>query len=908
MIISSILTVDPKKFEQDALFLLECFAEVLCAYGEESIAAALPYLNKDPQLDSSVSPESLSQAYSIAFQLLTMAEQNSANQHRRSVEGTKGMGAVRALWAETLAELKAAGLRADDLAKELGNVSLELVLTAHPTEAKRATVMEHHHSIYSLLVERESHGLCAQDHKVLRQKMKARLSVLWRTGEIFLEKPDVASERRLLLHYLSKVFPAVLPLLDQRLELAWDEQGLDKGALHSLTTLPLLSFGTWVGGDRDGHPLITPQVSAETLLELRKEALLLQRSRLSELAKFLSISDRLRPPPRLLTCRIKELRAELGACAEVSLKRNPDESWRQFLNLLVLKLPREQNDISPPEGVCYESAAGLQTDLQLLYQSLHQFGESQIARDAVLPVLRSVGSFGFHLAKLDIRQNSAYHELVAEQLLISGGREDCDYRSWSEEKRLEFINDELYSDQALAQADAELPAEARELLSYYQVLAQYLRSFGPEGLGASIVSMTRSLSDLLLVYFFMRQAGLTVATGQGLAAALSVVPLFETIEDLERSPAILASFLDHPMTKCSLLANSGGKEPVQQVMIGYSDSNKDGGIIASQWGLYRAQSALTATGNERGIRIRFFHGRGGTISRGAGPSYRFLKMLPHGSVAGGLRITEQGESIGQKYSNSLTSAYNLEQLLSGTFKARVLDRLRNIQSHPLEKTMDWLSQVSKDAYTQLLSREGFVTFFRQATPIDVIERSRIGSRPARRSGMQTIADLRAIPWVFSWSQSRFALSGWYGVGTALTRLSEERPGDFEAARESLLQWAPLHYILSNAATSVATTDSEIMAAYSSLVGDQELRRRFLDDILQELERTIQMLERLYGGPLSEKRPNISAVIAARASGLRVLHLKQIELLKLWRVNQSTEQLSQLLLTVNAIASGLGTTG
>jgi phosphoenolpyruvate carboxylase len=403
-------------------------------------------------------------------------------------------------------------------------------------------------------------------------------------------------------------------------------------------------------------------------------------------------------------------------------------------------------------------------------------------------------------------------------------------------------------------------------------------------------------------------------TEDGLVCKLPVVPLFETIDDLHNAPGILEDFLSHPVTEQSLShlrRHHGLEQPVQQVMVGYSDSNKDGGIFTSLWNLYRAQDALTDIGRNHNVRIRFFHGRGGTISRGAGPTHRFINALPHSSLAGDLRLTEQGETIAQKYANRLNAAYNLELLIAGTTGATCRHQHTQNETHPLEPKMDQLAEKSRQAYENLLSTDGFVTFFRQATPIDAIEASRIGSRPARRTGQQTIADLRAIPWVFSWGQARFYLSGWYGTGTALEWLRNAHPSTFETVKEQNFVWSPLHYILSNAATSLATADPEIMRAYAELVQDSGLRTRIMDQIEAEYDRTRQMLEHIYSGPLAEKRPSVQQALDLRQQGLKTLHRQQIELLRQWRKHSNDGEddvLPKLLLTVNAIASGLGATG
>jgi phosphoenolpyruvate carboxylase len=350
-------------------------------------------------------------------------------------------------------------------------------------------------------------------------------------------------------------------------------------------------------------------------------------------------------------------------------------------------------------------------------------------------------------------------------------------------------------------------------------------------------------------------------------------------------------------------------------MIGYSDSNKDGGILASLVNLRRAQRELVRVGKMYGVRVRFFHGRGGTISRGAGPTNRFIQSLPSESLRGDLRLTEQGETIPQKYAHQSTAIYNLELFLAGVARKTLLDLQTDSSEHPLEDSLTELAGWARETYTELIHREGFVSFFRQATPIDAIEQSRIGSRPSRRTGQQSLADLRAIPWVFSWGQARFFLSGWFGVGTALEKLQQTAPENFEELKHTMNRWAPCHYLISNVATSLAATDLQIMRAYASMVEDDSLRGSFMGTIESELQRTREMIELIYGGPLSQRRPNIQRMMNLRSSGLRVLHRQQIDLLKMWRsyhrmqqTKEADQLIPQLLLTVNAIASGLGTTG
>ena len=902
-----------EKIREDFAFLLDCFRDVLEDLGEEPLAQRLYWRDETEPSDSVSQPRRTAQALSIAFQLLTMVEENASVQSRRLIESQGELATGSGLWPQNLQRLHDLGLTDEEIARYLPQIRIEPVLTAHPTEAKRATVLEHHRRLYLLLVKRENQIWTPSEREENRQAIVTELERLWRTGEIYLEKPDVASERRNILYYLRNVFPQILPELDRRLRAAWQETGFDPALIESPLQLPRLTFGNWVGGDRDGHPLVTDSVTQQTLSDLRENALQLLMLQLRGLAERISLSEHLQTPPRQLLDQIEALTGVLGERGRQAILRNPDEPWRQIVNLIMAKLPLVETQPASPSSI-YRSASELMDDLMLLRQYLLAVKAKRLVHADVDPVIRTVQTFGFHLAALDVRQNSRFHDLAVAQLMEAAGIDGSNFPDWDEERRLDFLQRELLSPRPFTRGDAHAGPEADAVLACYRVLEAHIRHHGQDGLGALIVSMTRSLSDLLVVYLLAREVGLVTQSEDGLVCRLPVTPLFETIDDLQKAPRILAAFLAFPLTQRSLAFQQdrlGLDQPVQQVMIGYSDSNKDGGIFASQWNLYRAQGALAAVGSDAGVRIRFFHGRGGTISRGAGPTHRFINALPHSSLNGDLRMTEQGETIAQKYANRLSGAHNLELLSAGVAGATLRHWHSQQSVHPLEPVIAKLAERSRWAYEAALQEEGLLTFFRQATPIDAIEASRIGSRPARRTGQQTLADLRAIPWVFSWGQARFYLSGWYGVGAALEWLQSDDPAAFELVCNQHLEWTPLHYIISNVATGIATADIDIMHAYAALVEDAAIRDRFMGLIEGEYGRTQRMIETIYGGPLSEHRSDVHGLLAMRQQGLRLLHRQQIGLLRQWRSDSGAdkEEVSlQLMLTVNAIASGLRTTG
>jgi phosphoenolpyruvate carboxylase len=903
------------KVDEDIHFLIELYAEVLDELGQSHLAAQLPWREGAVCSRERISARELAQTHAIAFQLLNIIEENAAAQTRRQIESASGLSKERGLWGWVLTRLAQDNVQPETIREQLGKIEVEPVLTAHPTEAKRQTVLEHYRELYLLLVQRENTMWTPREHSLIRQRIKGVIERLWRTGDLLQKKPTVEDERRNVVHYFRNAFPDALAWSDDRLVAAWEEHGLDGEWLDNPGAYPALRFGTWVGGDRDGHPFVTADVTEETLLQLRQEATKLLRPRLQRLTKALSLSEAHQPVPEALTARIAQLGEALGEAGQVAIERSSREPWRQLCNLMLEALPPADDTALAPGQ--YARDTELAKDLELLRQSLVEVKAIRLARLEVLPVLRLVQCFGFHLATLDVRQNSAFHDRALAQLLAAAGIEDGEnYPQWGEERRLAMLDRELRSPRPFTRTDSGIGPEADAVISCYRVLASQLDRWGHRGLGSLIISMTRQLSDLLTVYLLAREAGLATFESEGLVCQLPVVPLFETIDDLQRGPAVLDSFLAHPVTRRSLALfcqRDGCSEthPRQQVMLGYSDSNKDGGILASQWGLYRAQERMIEVGRGRAVDIYFFHGRGGTISRGAGPTDRFLRATPNGSVLGPLRLTEQGETISQKYANRITATFNLELLLAGTLRAS-LSHHEQIDDPALRDAMAWLAEKSRDVYQELVKQDGFVTFFNQATPIDAIEAARLGSRPSRRKGRATLSDLRAIPWVFAWSQSRFFLSGWYGVGSALEALEQNRPESWRKLCEKVRSWPLSHYVFTNISTSLASADPKQMERYASLVEDEALKKRLMTQIKDEYERSAKMVGQLLGGALTDQRPRLSRTLTMRQPGLDVLHQRQVELLSMWRQAESNEQRApleiELLLTLNAIAGGLRTTG
>ena len=908
-----------QQIEREIRWLADGLAEVLAGLGEPDLARQIPWrtnVEVTPEPAALACPPRLGLALAMAFQLLNTVEEHVAETVRALREESEGPASERGLWADQLHALQESGASSEELLEAMRGAVVELVFTAHPTEAKRTAVLEQHRELMQLL-QRIGQGA---GRERLRPELIPLLERLWRTGEILLQKPSVADERRNVLNYLRDVLPPVIPELDRRLDLAWQRAGFPAAELAQPGSRPALRFGTWVGGDRDGHPGVTAEVTAETLERLRANALVVLHRQLTKLAARLPLSDWIQtPPPSLLELRDR-CTAAAGELAGPILQMHPGEPWRQTVELMAACLPVELHpgQLAQVHGRRggYRDPSELDRDLAILHATLTECGAGRIADYEVVPVRRIVATFGFHLASLDVRQNSAFHDRALRQLLMAAGIDASQWEEWSETERLRLLEREIRSPRPFLHPSASAGPEADAVLKTYRVLAAHLAEFGPEGIGALIVSMTRSLSDLLGVYVLAREAGLLRLFPEGMVCLLPVVPLLETVDDLERGPEILRSFLEFPVTRTSLQyqARLAGRTsgPRQQVMIGYSDSNKDAGIIASQWALQRGQARIAAVGEAAGIPIQFFHGRGGTISRGAGPTHRFLEALPAGSLRGAIRITEQGETIAQKYGNPGTARYHLELLMSGVTAAT----WRHRRSEPLDPAliplMEKLSSESRREYRSLLESEGFLAFHRQATPLDALENTRIGSRPSRRTGSATLADLRAIPWVFSWTQARYYLTGWFGAGTALSALA---PAEIERLREHQRSVPFLRYLLTNIESSHASSDLEVMREYAGLVEDPLLRERIWSRIESEWRRTQEVLQQLRGVEFIQNRPRLGRTLALRAAPLQLLHRQQIQLLRQWRQRSHVGDaagadalLPELLLTINAIASGLRTTG
>ena len=852
------------------------------------------------------------QVQGIWFQLLSIAEQNAAMRRRRQIEAERGYEQLRGTFAQVISAAAAAHVPASELRDLLEVLRVRPVITAHPTEAKRVTVLEKHRKIYRRLVDLESPRWTPRERQRLVDGLRNEIELLWMTGELRLTKPTVPQEVFWGLHFFNEtLFEAVPDLLDKVERVLAQYYPSETWVVP-----PFFQFGSWVGGDRDGNPFVTNDVTRSTLLENRLTVLRRYRRRLDDLMRTLSITEKAIPPTEKFRQALDRELAATGE-GEAIATRNPGEIFRQYLSCMLRRLDAmivatERGDTrSGPNG--YASADALIGDLKLIEGDLIAAQRPEIAATVVLPVRREVESFRFSTVRLDIRENTTkLNAALADLWRATAGKSFGDPPAVNSEEWRAWLAGELSRPLAAGAATPELPAESAETLGMFRLVRQLREEIDREAFGAFVLSMTRSVSDVLGAYLLAKTAGLFADT-QGIeSCTLPIVPLFETIEDLQRAPAIMRDLLNVPLVRRSVRTQGG----VQEVMIGYSDSNKDGGFLTSNWELYKAQIKLTRLGQETGVPIAFFHGRGGSVSRGGAPTGRAIAAQPAGSIRGRMRITEQGEVVSFKYANRGTAQYQIELLAASivehTLKSEREDAL--VPTAEFDEAMEALSGAAQAAYRQLIDHADLLEYFQSASPLEEIALLNMGSRPARRFGARSLGDLRAIPWVFAWSQNRHFVPGWFGFGSGVLTFLQVR-GDRGAAliqrmfRDSRL----FRLIVDELEKTLSYVDLGLAREYAELVSEARVREEIFGLIEAEYRRSVEAVLRISGGRgLNERFPRFRRRLARRLGTMNQISRQQIELLRRFRQSggdrTQEEQLSALLLSINCIAAGLGATG
>jgi phosphoenolpyruvate carboxylase len=744
------------------------------------------------------------------------------------------------------------------------------------------------------------------DGRDIETELRRHILTLWQTALIRLSRLKISDEIETGLRYYQSAFFEVIPQVNAEVRTALET--LFPGA--DLPADPILRPGSWIGGDRDGNPNVNADIVRLATGRAAYTAIAHYFDELTALEQELSMSARL----------VHVTDGLLGLISMCTEPARADEPYRRALRVIHARLTATAAAIldEQPEAVLdlglepYVTPAELLADLDIVDASLRANGSAVLADDRLSRLREAVRVFGFHLSGLDMRQNSEVHEEVVAELLAWAGVHP-DYASLPEEERVALLAAEIATRRPLIGEGAELSELARKELGIVAAAARAVKVFGPQAVPNYIISMCQSVSDMLEAAVLLKEAGLLDVSGDQPYAPVGVVPLFETIDDLQRGSAILESVLALPVYRAMVTA----RDEHQEIMLGYSDSNKDGGYLAANWALYRAELDLVESARKTGIRLRLFHGRGGTVGRGGGPSYDAILAQPPGAVKGSLRLTEQGEIIAAKYAEPRIAHRNLETLLAATLESTLLDTegLGGL-AEDAYAVLDDLAARAQRAYSELVHETpGFVEYFKASTPVSEIGALNIGSRPTSRKPTTAISDLRAIPWVLAWSQSRVMLPGWYGTGTAFEEfISAEGPQD-EAARLEVLQdlyerWPFFRTVLSNMAQVLAKSDMGLAARYSELVDDEELRARVFDKILAEHDRTIRMHRLITGqDDLLADNAALARSVFNRFPYLEPLNHLQVELLRRHRAGD-TEELVQrgILLTMSGLATALRNSG
>lgn len=792
--------------------------------------------------------------------------------------------------AAALAALAEHGINADAVVSLLDSALVMPVLTAHPTEVRRKSMIDHKNRIAELMDLREAGIAETPDGDRVEEAIVRQVALLWQTRVLRPDKLKVADEVETALSYLRDVFLPVLPGLHAR----WDR-------LLGARIGSFLRPGSWIGGDRDGNPFVTAESMRFATNRACEAALVYYLDAIHSLGAELSISTRVVAVP-----------ADVLALADASGDDSParaDEPYRRAISGIYARLAATHVALlgkAPPRAApfaapAYDDPVALRRDLVTLAHGLAQAGGGSLATGGALGrLVRAVDLFGFHLATLDMRQNSAVHERVVAELLRVGGVE-ADYAALAEEHRVSLLMLELESPRALAPAWADLSQETAGELAILREAAAVHRRFGPQAITNYIVSMTQSVSDLLEVNLLLREVGL-YRPGQEPRAEIMAVPLFETVADLEAAPAIMRQWFAIPA-----VASISRARGFQEVMIGYSDSNKDGGYLTSTWQLSKGSEALKPVFDAAGVRMQLFHGRGGAVGRGGGSAFAAIRAQPAGTVGGRIRITEQGEVIAAKFGTRQSAEANLEAMVSATLLASLEpEALPDAEHHRFAAAMDELSDHAFRAYRDLVyGTPGFTTFFRQMTPINEIAGLKIGSRPASRKKSDAIEDLRAIPWVFSWAQARVMLPGWYGVGAAVQAFPDK--GLLKAMHQ---RWPLFAATLANMEMVLAKSDMGLAERYAGLVEDQALSAAIFGRIRDGWMATRDGLLTVTGqSRLLEHQPATEISVRLRLPYIEPLNLLQVELLRRHRAGETDARIEEgILLTINAIATALRNSG
>ncbi|MBK6974055.1 MAG: phosphoenolpyruvate carboxylase [Sterolibacteriaceae bacterium] len=794
-----------------------------------------------------------------------------------------------------------AGLAPESVAAFFDSALVVPVLTAHPTEVQRKSILDTEMKITCLLEQRDRVQLTPDEREANDEAVRRSVLALWQTRMLRHHKLAVIDEVANGLSFYDYTFLRELPRLYARLE---DDLARRYPQLPARELPPFLRMGSWIGGDRDGNPFVTAEVLRRTLRMQSSRVFAYYLEQLHKLGADLS-----------QTSIVVEVSDELKQLAHRSPDNSPhraDETYRQALTGIYARIAATARSLDQMEALRhaiaeappYAAAAEFTADLDVIRRSLEAHNSGLLARGRLRRLRRAVSVFGFHLAAVDLRQNSDVHERVIAEL-FAAARPEIDYAALDEPARIALLAEELRTARPLASPYLDYSDETADELTIIRTAAEMHRLYGAACIPNYIVSKSDGVSDILEAALLAKEAGLLRPLDGRLD--FNIVPLFETIGDLRNAGQIMDSLLGLP-AYARLLGSRGG---AQEVMLGYSDSNKDGGFLTSGWELYKAEIKLIEVFARHGIRLRLFHGRGGSVGRGGGPSFQAILAQPGGAVQGQIRITEQGEVIGSKYSNPELGRHNLEILAAATFEATLLAKDHAAPRTEYLHAMDELSELAHQAYRRMVyETPGFERYFWESTVISEIAELNIGSRPASRTKSTNIADLRAIPWVFSWAQCRLMLPGWFGFGTAIDRWLESHPGGMALLRQMHREWPFFATLLSNMDMVLAKTDIAIASRYAELVTETALRDAIFPRLRDELQTTVErLLEITQAAELLDSNPLLKRSIRNRFPYMDPLNHIQVELLQRYRAGDHEERTKRgIHLTINGIAAALRNSG
>lgn len=851
---------------------------------------------------SNKSTEAVVRAFSQFSQLSNIAEDIHHNRRRRSylLAGSPPQaGSV----ARALDQVFASGTNSAELADFFAKAVVAPVLTAHPTEVQRRSILDCQLTIAHLLNERDRVQLTPEEMRSNEEGLRCAIQILWQTRMLRSARLSVYDEIKNGLAYYHYTFLTEVPRLYAEMEDLLERRMGD----HAPTIPPFLRIGSWIGGDRDGNPFVTDEVLLHAAERQSALALDFYMGEVHRIGRWLSLTERL-----------VDVDDELAALAVASPDRAPgriDEPYRRALIGVYARLAATSQGLGHvvrqrrPVGAAepYENSAQFVHELDIVIHSLKQHKSELLARGDLRHVRRAAEVFGFHLAPLDMRQHSNIHEQVIAELFERGaGR--TGYSNLTETERIQWLLSEISSPRPLRSPYLDYSELVQSEMRIVETAAEIHRRFGRAALPNYVISKADGVSDMLEVALLLKEVGLLRA-GKAPVLHLNIVPLFETISDLRGCGTVMDTLFSMPYYR-KLLESRGN---VQEVMLGYSDSNKDGGFLAANWELYKAETELTKIFDRHRIELRLFHGRGGTVGRGGGPSYQAILAQPPASVNGQIRITEQGEVIGSKYADPEIGRRNLETLVAATIEATLLkqDKLgqRVTDFYPI---MEALARDALKAYRNLVyETPGFTRYFQESTPIKEIAGLNIGSRPPSRKKSDLIEDLRAIPWTFSWSVNRAMITGWYGFGTAVEMFVQREGEDgLNLLREMHQTWPFLQTLLSNMDMVMAKTDMGIASRYAELVTDVGLRQEVFGRLQQEWDLSVKWLFSVTGKTeLLQDNPTLARSIRNRIPYIDPLNHLQVELLRRYRSGDATDAITRAIhLTINGVAAGLRNSG